>query len=166
MIWSCFRILNVYSCEKCYWQEYSVRIKFFLSSDLQYKNQNTIFFQNNLGNVILYPFSEAMSCIQLYASVIVCILSSVPLTSWLINILKNIVYSKNHCFQHTVLCASWQHKVTYPPFLHHIELFHHLKEALNGPVSTVSNPWQPEICFLFISFQIFWNVTLMQSDQM
>lgn len=165
-IWSCFRILNVYSYEKCYQREYSVCIKLFLSSDLQYKNQNTIFFQNNLGNVILYPFSEAMSYIQLYISVTVCILSSVPLRSWLIDIFKNIVYNKNHCLRHTALCASWQHKVMYAPFQHHIELFHHVKEALNGPLSTVSSPWHPTICFLFISFQIFWNVRLMQSDHM
>lgn len=165
-IWSCFGILNVHSYEKCYQQEYSVCIKFFLSSDLQYKSKNTIFSQNNLGNVILFPFSEAMSRIQLYASVTVCILSSVPLRSWLIDIKKNIVYSKNHCLLHTVLCASWQHKAMYAPFQRHIELFCHLKKALNGPLSTVSNPWHPAICFLFIPFQIFWNVTLMQSDHM
>ena len=96
----------MHSYEKCYQQEYSVCIKFILSSDLQYKSKNTIFSQNNLGNVILFPFSEAMSRIQLYASVTVCILSSVPLRSWLIDIKKNIVYSKNHCLLHTVLCAS------------------------------------------------------------
>lgn len=108
----------------------------------------SIAFGSSLGNVILYPFREVMSCTQLLSSVTVHILPSVPLTSWLMEIVK--------------ICIRWNSvcDIQFMGFMNaHPGLPH--SSAIQNCAITLRNlqMMQPLIRFLLRSLFVFWNVT-------